>query len=94
MIGQKIKELRQKKGLSQQKLADLAELSKALITHVESGKRFPSDNAFCKIKTALDSTDEEIFKEKTRMKCLERIQKEATAIQIVRAYRDIFGGKR
>ena len=50
ILGKKILEIREIKGISQQQLALKAGLSKALITHIETGKRYPSDKALQKIK--------------------------------------------
>ena len=49
ILGKKILEIREIKGISQQQLALKAGLSKALITHIETGKRYPSDKALQKI---------------------------------------------
>lgn len=38
-IGKRIKELRVKQGISQEKLANLAELDRTYVTSVENGKR-------------------------------------------------------
>ena len=53
ILGNKILEIREIKGISQQQLATKAGLSKALITHIETGKRYPSDKALQKIIEAL-----------------------------------------
>ncbi len=39
LLGQRVKELRQKAGMSQEELADLAQLDRTYITSVERGKR-------------------------------------------------------
>jgi len=53
-VGDKIKELRQKYGLSQTKLAEIAELSPAAISQFEKGVRKPSFEAIQKLANALN----------------------------------------
>jgi DNA-binding XRE family transcriptional regulator len=58
----KIKQLREKKGLSQEKLARLADVSNNTIVNIESGKQTnPTIETVSKIAKALDVTIEEII---------------------------------
>ena len=73
ILGKKILEIREKKGVSQQQLATKAGLSKALITHIETGKRYPSDKALQKIIEALEISEEEILTEDVKTEFLKKI---------------------
>lgn len=58
----KIKQLREKKGLSQEKLARLADVSNNTIVNIESGKQTnPTIETVSKIAKALDVTIEELL---------------------------------
>lgn len=58
----KIKQLREKKGLSQEKLARLADVSNNTIVNIESGKQTnPTIETVSKIAKALEITIEEIL---------------------------------
>lgn len=60
----KIKQLREKKGLSQEKLARLADVSNNTIVNIESGKQTnPTIETVSKIAKALDVTIEELLGE-------------------------------
>lgn len=62
-VGSKIKELRLKNNLSQEKLALLSNLDRTYIASVERGKRNISIVNLEKIIIALDTTLENFFKE-------------------------------
>ena len=89
ILGKKILEIREKKGVSQQQLATKAGLSKALITHIETGKRYPSDKALQKIIEALEISEEEILTEDVKTEFLKKIEQEAKPSEVIRAYRQI-----
>lgn len=55
VIGERIKSLRVKKGFSQEKLAELADLDRTYIFSIESGKRNISIEVLLKIATALET---------------------------------------
>lgn len=58
----KIKKLREKKGLSQEKLARLADVSNNTIVNIESGKQTnPTIETVSKIAKALDVSIEELI---------------------------------
>lgn len=59
----RIKKLREKKGLSQEKLARLADVSNNTIVNIESGKQTnPTIETVSKIAKALDVSIEELLK--------------------------------
>ena len=60
-IGHKIKELRIELGLTQEELADRAELSKGFISQVERDLTSPSIATLCDILQCLGTTPEEFF---------------------------------
>ena len=62
-IGQRIKEIRVKQGLSQEKLALLADLDRTYIPGIESGKRNISITVLEKISNALGMTVSDLTKE-------------------------------
>lgn len=61
-IGQRIRELRSKLGISQEQLALRSELDRTYMTSVENGKRNISIQNIQKIIDALETTFEEFFK--------------------------------
>lgn len=89
ILGKKILEIREKKGLSQQQLATACGLSKALITHIETGKRYPSDKALNKIIEALEISEDEILTEDVKKEFLKKLDEEAKPSEVIRAYRQI-----
>lgn len=61
-IGQRIKEMRIKKGLSQEKLALLSDLDRTYIPSIENGKRNISITVLEKLSNALDISVSELTK--------------------------------
>ncbi|WP_346859087.1 helix-turn-helix transcriptional regulator [uncultured Draconibacterium sp.] len=61
-IGQRIRELRLQKSISQEQLALKAEIDRTYMTSVENGRRNISIQNIEKIIYALDTTFEEFFK--------------------------------
>ncbi|MBU1299327.1 MAG: helix-turn-helix domain-containing protein [Bacteroidetes bacterium] len=61
-IGKRLKELRTKKGLSQEKFSFICELDRTYIASIEQGKRNVSIVNIEKIAKALDLTVNEFFK--------------------------------
>lgn len=58
-----IKEIREQQGISQEKLAELSELSNGYICHLEKGSRKnPTYNSMQKIAKALNKEVREVFK--------------------------------
>ena len=62
-IGNRIKEIRSKKGISQEKLALKSELDRTYVAGVENGKRNPSIKSLEKIINALDTDFGNFFKD-------------------------------
>ena len=60
-IGNRIKEIRSEKGISQEKLALKAELDRTYVAGVENGKRNPSIKCLEKILNALDTNFGKFF---------------------------------
>ena len=61
-IGTRIRELRNKQGISQEKLALKADIDRTYLAGVELGKRNPSVKSLEKILLALDVSFEDFFK--------------------------------
>ena len=65
-IGRKLKDLRQRNGLTQQELADRTELTKGFISQLERGQVSPSVVTLMDLIECLGSTPAEFFKESTK----------------------------
>lgn len=61
-IGERIKLLRQKKGMTQQDLSEKADISIAFLSFIESGKRKGSLDTYHHLATALGLGLDELFK--------------------------------
>ena len=62
-IGEKIKDLRNRNGLTQQELADRAELTKGYISQLERGQVAPSVVTLLDLIECLGTTPSEFFRE-------------------------------
>lgn len=60
-IGTRIKELRRKKGLSQEKFAELVDISQNTLSYIETGNHFCSAETLEKIIIALEVEPNELF---------------------------------
>lgn len=60
-IGRKIKNIREKKGITQEKLAFEAELNRAYIGYIERGERNPSTDTLVRIAKALKVSPKDLF---------------------------------
>lgn len=60
-IGERIKELRDAKKLSQQDLANAADMERTFITHIETGKRNISVDTLQKVLEALSISFKDFF---------------------------------
>lgn len=60
-MGKRLRELRKRKGLSQEKLSELIDVDPTTISNIENGKNYPSLNNLENILNALDSTFAEAF---------------------------------
>lgn len=61
LVGKKIKELREKSGLSQEALSDKAGLYRTYVGHIEVGRYSPSAYTVYKIAKALNVTASEFY---------------------------------
>ncbi len=60
-LGLRIKTLRKKNGLSQEKLAELINMDKPNLSNIERGKRFMTAETLERIANALNTTERELF---------------------------------
>ena len=60
-IGLRIREIREKKNLSQQELANAADMERSFITHIESGKTNISVETLQKIISAFGTSFKDFF---------------------------------
>jgi transcriptional regulator with XRE-family HTH domain len=61
LLGKRIKELRKRKGLKQEKLAELVELEPTSISNIENGYNYPSFQNLEKIIKVLDVSFTDVF---------------------------------
>lgn len=61
IVGQRLRELRKEKGLSQEKFALKADIDRTYIAGIEAGKRNPSLKNLEKIIIALDTSFQSFF---------------------------------
>lgn len=61
-LGQRIKELRKRKGISQEQLAEMVNLEPPSICNIETGRNYPTFQNLEKIIDILDTNFVEIFK--------------------------------
>lgn len=62
-LGQKLKELRKQKGLSQEKLANMAEIDRTYLPTIEKGERNVSIEVVERLAKALDVKVKDLFDE-------------------------------
>lgn len=62
LLGKRIRELRKKKGIKQEKLAELVGLEPTSISNIENGYNYPTIQNLEKIALALNSSFVDIFK--------------------------------
>lgn len=62
-FGHRLKQLRKEKGLSQEKLANLAEIDRTYLPSIEKGERNVSITVIEKLAIALDITIKDFFNE-------------------------------
>jgi transcriptional regulator with XRE-family HTH domain len=65
-LGQRIRELRDRAGLSLRKLADQIDISPPFLSDIELGRRFPSEEILAKLASALDVSTNELKQYDTR----------------------------
>ena len=61
MIGVRIKEIRKKKAMSQEAVANTAEMERSFITHIENGRRNISVDTLERVLIALKVTPKDFF---------------------------------
>ena len=61
LLGKRIKELRKKQGLTQEKLAGAANIEIASLSNIENGKNYPNHDTLRKIAVALNVKVYELF---------------------------------
>lgn len=60
-IGKRIKEIRKKRGLSQERLSELVDIEQNTLSYIETGNNFCSAETLDKIIKALDIEPQELF---------------------------------
>ncbi len=60
-IGEKIKRLRKRRGITQESLAEMIDISSRNLSNIELGVSFPKPETLEKILTTLNSTTQELF---------------------------------
>lgn len=68
-IGNKLRNLRRQKNLTQEELAERTDLSKGYISQIESQHASPSMETFLNILEVLGTSPSDFFKEKSKEKC-------------------------
>ena len=61
LLGKRIKEIRKKRGLTQEKLAELASIEIPSLSNIENGKNYPNHETLEKLSTALNVRPYELF---------------------------------
>lgn len=61
LMGKRIAALRKKRGLTQERLAELADVTNNFISHIETCRSIPSLETVVKLCSALDATPDEIL---------------------------------
>lgn len=60
-LGQKIRRMRQKRGLTQEKLAEMIDVSQRTMSGIETGESFVTAETFDRLVLALNTTPEDLF---------------------------------
>ena len=61
LLGKRIKEIRKKRGLTQEKLAELATIEIPSLSNIENGKNYPNQETLAKISDALNINPYELY---------------------------------
>ena len=61
LLGKRIKEIRKKQGLTQEKLAELASIEIPSLSNIENGKNYPNHETLDKISAALNVRPFELY---------------------------------
>lgn len=97
LLGQRIKELRTKKGLTQDQLTEKLNVGQRTLSKIERGNAFVSAETLAKLLTALDVGIDELFnfgylqeKEAIKAELIDAIQHEKVDISIMyRIYKSL-----
>ena len=97
LLGQRIKELRTKKGLTQDQLTEKLNVGQRTLSKIERGNAFVSAETLAKLLTALDVGIDELFnfayqqeKEAIKVELIDAIQHEKVDISIMyRIYKSL-----
>jgi len=87
----RIKALREERNMTQIQLAQAAGLAKPLISMIETGERFPSDEVLKKLCKAFNVEEQDILNDDVKKAALEQIE-EAETREVLTAYRKIYRG--
>lgn len=93
MIGARIKEIRTKKRITQEKLSERMEINPKYLSRIEQGKENPTLNTFIRMSESLDVELGEIFKlvriedPKNRRSLINSLLKEADSEQLKLIYK-------
>ncbi len=90
-LSNRIKELREERNWTQMQLAKEAGLAKPLISMIETGERFPSDDVLKKLCNAFKVEEEDILNDDVKQAALQQIS-DAETREILTAYRKIYRG--
>ena len=95
-LGKRIQEIRKKKGISQEKLAELVGIEPNNISRIEKGKNYPTPENIAKIARALDKEVYELYLfnhfkpyEEIRLELINALQDENTARLMYKFYSTI-----
>ncbi len=83
-LGEKVKRLRKRRGLTQEQLAELIEISPRNLSNIELGITFAKAETLEKIVKSLNTTTQELFANdhiKTNEELIEKINQYINAIQ-------------
>lgn len=86
-VGEKIKRLRKKSGLTQEQLAELVDISSRNLSNIEQGISFPKPETLENILESLSTTTQELFAN-------EHIKTEQELIQNINLYINKIKGNR
>jgi len=74
-FGQRIKELRTKKGITQYQLAEMINIDPKHMSHIETGRSFPKADLIEKIATVFDIEYTDLFKTEHLQEKQEKLRK-------------------
>jgi len=60
-LGEKIKRMRQNRGMTQEQLSEAVDISQRALSAIERGENFVTSDTLDKLLTVLDTTSEELF---------------------------------